>query len=146
MKGIQDILVNAGKYACLALDYSYIAELGKHPEGFNPEVFATKVQLFLDILDALNSGLVDDEFYVKDAKKFLTYLDPSKKWTVTKKDIKSMTELRGKVGCVRFDYQGHSHWVAFADGIVAFDPLADSQCRLHGKPVTARIVEVEDEV
>ena len=144
MLGIQDILLNAGKYACLALDYSYIVELGKHKEGFNPEVFASKVQLFLDILDAQHIGLLDDEFFVKDANQLLKYLDPDKQWTVTKKDIKSMTELKGTFGCVRFDYQGNSHWVVESDGVVVFDPLADSQCRLHGKPTTARIIDVKE--
>ena len=142
MKGIQDILLSAGNYGCLALDYAYIVEACS--KEFNPEVFASKVQLFLDILDAQNNDLLEEDFFVKDAQKYMQYLDPSKQYSVFKKDITSMIDLKGTMGCVRFDYNGHSHWVVYADGQIVFDPLANSQCRLKGKPTTARVVEIKE--
>lgn len=60
--------------------------------------------------------------------------------SVTKKDIKSLDEVR-KQTPVRFDYNGHSHWVVVSDGKIIFNSIENSQCVKHGKPVTARIIE-----
>lgn len=89
----------------------------------------------------MESGAIDETCTVRwaDAIKFLTgrtmksidFADCTKLW-----DIKGRTP-------VRYDYNGRSHWVGVENGVVAFNPLDNSQCVSLGKPVTKRIIHIE---
>ena len=141
-KAIQDKAKAIGEGGCLAFVYANIVESIMN-DGWDPSNFACAMKLFADVFDGMESKLLDEDCFVTDAEKYMHYLDAKHKYKVTKKDISSMKDLRGEIGAVRFDYNGKSHWVGFADGTVVFDSLADSQCRKYGVPTTARIVEIE---
>lgn len=138
---IQDMARVIGSSGCLAFAYANIAETVMN-EGWDPSNYACQLKLFADVFDAMESGLLDEDCFVKDAEKYLHYLDNSHKYKVTKKDITSLSEVANSMGAVRFDHQGKSHWVGFAMGQIVFDSLSDSVCRKYGRPTTARIVEV----
>ena len=42
---------------------------------------------------------------------------------------------------VRYDYNGHSHFVLMKYGLLEYNGLEDSQCFKYGKPTTARVIE-----
>ena len=143
MKAIQDEARIIGENGCLAFVYANIVEQ-IHVDGWDPSTLPCQLKLFADVIDGMLSGHISEgDCYVKDAEKYMHYLDPKHKYRVTKKDIKSMKDLRGEIGAVRFDHNGKSHWVGFADGTVVFDSLTDSVCRKYGLPTTARIVEID---
>lgn len=117
-------------FACLAMTYLWI--LG---------IEADNVPLYLKtISESIDKGLLDEECTVLNAEKYLEAFS-GKKWKVTKKEISSIEEIK-KPTAVRFDYNGHSHWVGVENGKIAFNSLANSVCVSRGKPTTARIVEL----
>lgn len=65
-----------------------------------------------------------------------------RKINVEFKDIKKESDLKQIKGriAVRFDYNGHSHWVGYENGKLAYNSLAYSNCVEKGKPATARII------
>lgn len=135
---IQSLYCKMGESSCLALDYIYYL-CPKKATDFEKDCFLTA-----SLLSVHEAGIIDDDMFVTDAVKLLEYLDPTNKYTVAKKDITSMTELKGTKGTVRFDYNGFSHWVYQEDGIILFDSLDNSKCRKYGKPVSARIITKKD--
>lgn len=143
MLAIQDISKVIGANGCLAFAYANIVEQ-INVEGWDPSNFACQLKLFADVVDGMNAGFIDqDDCTVLDAEKYMHYLDPKHKYSVTKKDIESMKDLRGCYGTVRFTNNALHHWVGFADGTITFDSLTDSKCRKYGRPTSARIVEVK---
>lgn len=138
---IQDIARVIGSKGCLAFVYANIAETVMN-ECWNPETFACQLKLFADVFDGMYYKLLGEDCYVNDAEKYMHYLDNSHKYSVTKKDITSLSEVANSMGAVYFEYNGKGHWVGFAMGQIVFDSLTDSVCRKYGKPTKARIVEV----
>lgn len=117
-------------FSCLAMVYLWV--LG---------IEAENVPLYLkSISNAIDEGLLDDECTVLNAEKFLESFS-GRSFKVLKKDITSIKNIK-KPTAVRFDYNGHSHWVGVENGKIAFNSLANSVCVSRGKPTTARIVEL----
>lgn len=138
---IQDLAKSIGKNGCLAFVYANIVECINN-EGWNPENFACKMKLFADVFDGIESKLLEEDCYVNDAEKYMHYLDNSHKYSVTKKDITSLSEVANSMGAVYFEYNGEGHWVGYAMGQIVFDSVTDSVCRKYGQPTKARIVTV----
>lgn len=62
--------------------------------------------------------------------------------TVEFKTISSLIGLKEKC-CVRYDFNGKSHWVGVEKGKIKFNPLKESVCVKYGKPTSARILYFE---
>lgn len=94
------------------------------------------IELVSDMIDA---GVIEKDCTVhwKEACRFLTGRDLD----VEFKDIKNLFNLKDRTP-VRFDYKGKSHWVGVERGMIAFNPLKDSQCVEKGRPVTARLLKL----
>lgn len=146
---IQTFYENAGKWSCLASCY----------------IYAVIDELFSDVdmdarMNILNTALyasyvfkkgLDDEFTVYDPKtlmeNFASSVGKSIKVNVVKKDIKSALELPLKgYAAVRFDFNGHSHFILFKDQKQYFNSLEFSNCVQNGKITTARLITIERNV
>lgn len=131
---IQSLYEKMGESSCLALDYLYYLcpkDLGD---------FERDCWLTASLLSVHAAKIVDDDMFVTDAERLLNYIS-GKHYDIIKKDITTMTDLKGTKGAVRFDYNGNSHWVYQEDGIILFDSLDNSKCRKYGKVTTARIIK-----
>ena len=91
------------------------------------------------IADELGKSL-DDECTVYWDKFFEKVA--GRKINVEFKDIKKESELKQIKGriAVRYDYNGHSHWVGYENGKLAYNSLESSACVKFGKPTTTRII------
>ena len=130
--GIQDFFKSAGNGACLALCYIRAA-LGKD---------ATP-QMMIDALwKAAERNIVNvkKDCFVEDAIALMKVAKPTKVFSVIKKDVSSITNI--KLGAVRYSYNGYSHWVLVEDGKIVFNSLEDSQCVKYGTPKEARFIIV----
>lgn len=130
--GIQDFFKSAGNGACLALCYIR-ASLGKD---------ATP-QMMIDVLyKAAERNIVNvkKDCFVEDAISLMKVAKPTKVYSVIKKDVSSITNI--KLGAVRYSYNGYSHWVLVEDGKIVFNSLDDSQCIKYGTPKEARFITV----
>lgn len=132
---IQDLYGTMNKYACLALCYAWIVYHDIMISGEALDIFMTK-----QIMGAQSAGYLDEEFTVKDAAEYLHYLCPLEQFEVTKKNINSLSEIK-EATPVRYDYNGHSHWVVVENRKIVWNSLADSQCVRYGKPTTAREIK-----
>jgi hypothetical protein len=58
------------------------------------------------------------------------------------REINKLSDLnRVKGRCaVRFDYNGHSHWVGVENGKIVYNSIKHSNCVEKGKPTKARII------
>lgn len=134
---IQDLMKSLGDNGCLCMDYIFSTLT---PDARKDE-YVSNCAVVAGCLAAHKAGLVDDDFFVKDADKLLKYFT-LRDYKVTKKDIKEFKEIKDVPKCcVRFDKDGKSHWVYVERGVVKFDSLTKSQCRFFGKPASARIIE-----
>ena len=130
--GIQDFFKSAGNGSCLALCYIKAA-LGKD---------ATP-QMMIDALwKAADRNIVNikKDCFVEDAIALMKVANPTKVYSVIKKDISSISGI--KLGAVRYSYNGYSHWVLVEDGKVIFNSLDDSQCIKYGTPKEVRFIAV----
>ena len=140
---IQDKFTSIGKYGCLAMCYIYaVADaLGIKNEMREPFVASM-------VLNALEKNIIDDDCFVKNPIALMqsaaAFYNMHIKANVTKKEINGYTDVsEHKYACVRHDFNGKSHWVLAKDGWRIFDSLEDSQCVKNGKPVSARIIDLE---
>ena len=117
------------KYGCCAFVLLWC--LGIESDDFQ------SIELVSDMIDA---GVIEKDCTVHwvEACKFLT----GRKITVEFKDIKTLSGLKDRTP-VRYDYKGKSHWVGVVRGMLAFNPLENSQCVEKGRPVTARIIKLK---
>lgn len=143
-KNLQSILEDAGKYACLALDYiNAVLDFLQVPEHLR-DSFAISA-----LLGAYKAGeYIEDEFFVKDPVGLMKMLAESLgaeiKCNVEKKDISSYKDLPEKgYAAVRHDHNGYSHWILAKDQFRIYDSLDNSVCVKNGKPATARIITIE---
>lgn len=120
-----------GKNACLAFTYMWCV----HLDCENGE--AIKI-----VSDNMRRGNIEDDCTVK-AEPFLQALT-GKKYTVEKKKIKSLDELKNIERCaVLFSIDGiGGHWVGVEFGKVAFNSKLHSDNLANGKPISARILKV----
>lgn len=130
---IQTFFEKAGNGACLALSYLKAAL---------PD--ATPQMLFDALWTAAENGIVDaeDDMFVKDAVKLMSFANPSKKFTVVKQKISTLQGL--KLAAVKYELNGYGHWVLVEKGEIIFNSLDFSNCVEYGKPVDARVIEIGD--
>ena len=90
--------------------------------------------------DMINAGVIEKDCTVKwaEAVKFLT----GREITVEFKSIKNILSIKDRTP-VRYDYKGIGHWVGVERGMIAFNPLKQSNCVDKGVPVTARIIKLK---
>jgi hypothetical protein len=90
--------------------------------------------------DMINAGVIEKDCTVHwmEAVKFLTGRDI----TVEFKNIKDILSIKDRTP-VRYDYKGQGHWVGVERGMIAFNPLKQSNCVDKGVPVTARIIKLK---
>lgn len=142
---LQDFLKSAGEYSCLAEDYIY-AVLDKF--GLAHEYRDVTLLTTLYTVYSKEIG-VDKEFYVSLPTKLMeetakNIFGKDIKVDVKKATISSFKDLPfDKYACVRFDYNGHSHWVLSYNQQRIFDSMKNSTCVRLGKPVEARIIDIE---
>lgn len=129
---IQDFFKSAGNGACLALCYIR-AVLGKD---------ATPQMMFDVLYKAAERNIVNvkKDCFVEDAIALMKVANTKKVYSVIKKDVSSIAEI--KLGAVRYSYNGYSHWVLVEDGRVSFNSLDDSQCVKYGTPKESRLITV----
>lgn len=139
---VQSLLKSIGDYGCLALCYT-VAVYSANDEYFNPERISCKVKLINDVIRGIEDGILDNECFVTSAVKYLSFLDKNHKYNVVKQNLPDNDYSKLKLAAVRFDYNGHSHWVLVQDGIITFDSLDDSVCRKLGKATTARVITID---
>lgn len=142
---LQDFLKSAGDYSCLAEDYIY-AVLDK----FGLAHDYRDVTLLTTLYTVYSKEIgVDKEFFVNDPVKLMketakAIFDKEIKVNVVKQDITTFKDLPfDKYAAVRFDYNGHSHWVLSYNQQQIFNSMKNSQCVRLGKPVTARVFIIE---
>lgn len=144
-KNLQSIMEDAGKYACLALDYiNAVLDFLQVPEHLR-DGFAVAA-----LIGAYKAGeFVEDEFYVKNPvglmKMVAEQLGAEIECNVTKKEnISSYKDLpETGYATVRHDNNGYSHWILAKDQFRIYDSLDDSVCVKNGKPATARLITIK---
>lgn len=115
----------------LCLFYSYLYCVGIE--------FVNAEDAFEEADKRRRQGILADDGTVLDAEKLLG-ASTGQRMSVTKKDITSIDGIRNRTP-VRYDYNGHSHWVVVENGRIVFNSIENSQCVKYGKPVTARIIK-----
>lgn len=122
-------LETIGKYGCCAFVLLWC--LGIEPDNMEA------IEL---VNDMINAGVIEKDCTVHwvDAVKFLTGRDI----TVEFKNIKDILSIKDRTP-VRYDYKGQGHWVGVERGMIAFNPLKQSNCVDKGVPVTARIIKLK---
>lgn len=101
--------------------------------------FQTAEDAFEEADKRRRQRILADDGTVLDAEKLLGMFT-GQRMSVTKKDISSIDGIRNRTP-VRYDYNGHSHWVVVENGKIVFNSIENSQCVKFGKPVTARIIK-----
>ena len=122
-------LETIGKYGCCA--FVLLLCLGIEPDNMEA------IEL---VNDMINAGVIEKDCTVHwmEAVKFLTGRDI----TVEFKNIKDILSIKDRTP-VRYDYKGQGHWVGVERGMIAFNPLKQSNCVDKGVPVTARIIKLK---
>lgn len=122
-------LETIGKYGCCAFVLLWC--LGIEPDNMEA------IEL---VNDMINAGVIEKNCTVHwvEAVKFLTGRDI----TVEFKNIKDILSIKDRTP-VRYDYKGQGHWVGVERGMIAFNPLKQSNCVDKGVPVTARIIKLK---
>lgn len=122
-------LETIGKYGCCAFVLLWC--LGIEPDNMEA------IEL---VNDMINAGVIEKDCTVHwvEAVKFLTGRDI----TVEFKNIKNILSIKDRTP-VRYDYKGMGHWVGVERGMIAFNPLKQSNCVDKGVPVTARIIKLK---
>ena len=122
-------LATIGKYGCCAFVLLWC--LGIEPDNMEA------IEL---VNDMINAGVIEKDCTVHwvEAVKFLTGRDI----TVEFKNIKDILSIKDRTP-VRYDYKGQGHWVGVEWGMIAFNPLKQSNCVDKGVPVTARIIKLK---
>lgn len=122
-------LETIGKYGCCAFVLLWC--LGIEPDNMEA------IEL---VNDMINAGVIEKDCTVHwaEAVKFLTGRDI----TVEFKNIKEILSIKDRTP-VRYDYKGQGHWVGVERGMIAFNPLKQSNCVDKGVPVTARIIKLK---
>jgi hypothetical protein len=122
-------LETIGKYGCCAFVLLWC--LGIEPDNMEA------IEL---VNDMINAGVIEKDCTVHwvEAVKFLTGRDI----TVEFKNIKDILSIKDRTP-VRYDYKGQGHWVGVERGMIAFNPLKQSNCVDKGVPVTARIIKLK---
>lgn len=122
-------LETIGKYGCCAFVLLWC--LGIEPDDMEA------IEL---VNDMMNAGVIEKDCTVHwaEAVKFLT----GREITIQFKDIKDILSIKDRTP-VRYDYKGLGHWVGVERGMIAFNPLKQSNCVDKGRPVTARIIKLK---
>lgn len=122
-------LETIGKYGCCAFVLLWC--LGIEPDNMEA------IEL---VNDMINAGVIEKDCTVHwaEAVKFLTGRDI----TVEFKNIKDILSIKDRTP-VRYDYKRQGHWVGVERGMIAFNPLKQSNCVDKGVPVTARIIKLK---
>lgn len=119
-----------GKYGCLAMCYLYCV-------GIEPDT-ADYIQI---VSNCMKIGVLDNECTVYNARNYLKHVT-GKNFLVLKESCTDISTVWEPTP-VRYDYNGHSHWVVVENGKIVFNPLEYSNCVTLGKPVTKRTIALE---
>lgn len=122
--------LTVGKYGCLAMCYLYC--LG---------IECDDLQYVRYLYDAQKMGLLDGEFTVLDADRYLSSFS-GKDYKVDKKVCIGIKNII-KPTPVRYDYDGAYHWVVVENGEIVFNPLLNSICVNKGRPSTMRVISLK---
>ena len=141
MRKLQSWFKNAYDYSCLAQCYLYAV-------ADHSEVKLADKQIEMFIMGGLISGYgLEEDFFVADPvhlmkQSWKDYTDEDIYPNVKKLDlVNGLQDLKTvEYAAVRYDYNGHSHFVLMKYGWLAYNGLEDSQCFKYGKPTTARII------
>jgi len=122
-------LKNIRDYSCCALVFMWC--LGIEPDD---------AEAVLTIGRMIDAKAIDKDCTVfwNKACEYLT----GRSCDVEFREITSIRSIKDRTP-VRYDYNGHSHWVGVENGKVEFNTLAHSVCVAKGKPVTARIIKIK---
>ena len=99
------------------------------------------VDAILILDDLIHKKAIKDDCTVKwaDAIRSLTGREME---SIDFVDIRSIRSIHDRTP-VRFDFNGHSHWVGVENGKVAFNPLIYSNCVSYGEPKTKRVFKIK---
>lgn len=99
------------------------------------------IDAILIVDDLMQKKALKDDCTVKwaDAIRSLTGREMESIDFVDIRNIRSIHERTP----VRFDFNGHSHWVGVENGKVAFNPLVFSNCVKFGEPKTKRVFKIK---
>ena len=127
----QTVIKNFNDNTCLFICYLYCM-------GLEPDTLADWMDHYKT---ALQKKCIDEEGFVLDAEKLLLYLT-GKKWSVTKKEINTIKDIKERTP-VFYSIDGKSgHFVVVEDGEIVFNPLEVSNNVKKGKPISARIIKL----
>lgn len=135
---LQTILQNAADKFCLAITYLYLA---LHHDADETELSMLEPAVASMLVMAANDEeVLEEDGFVKDAEK-LIFRSTGKKVSVTKKDITSVKDIpENTYAAVKFEYNGHAHWVGFLGPKFLYNSLDFSNCFSYGKPTSARLL------
>lgn len=142
MKKLQSWFQQAYDFSCLAQCYLYaVADHSK--------VKLNERQVELYMTGGLLAGYgLKEEFFVEDPvhlmkQSWKDYSGEDIYPNVKKLDLPNgLQDLKTvEYAAVRYDYNGHSHFVLMKYGLLEYNGLEDSQCFKYGKPTTARVIE-----
>ncbi len=142
MKHLQSWMKNAYDYSCLAQCYLYAVV-------DHSKVKLNERQAELYITGGLLAGYgLGKDFFVQDPvhlmkQSWKDYSGEDIYPNVKKLDlVNGLQDLKTiEYAAVRYDYNGHSHFVLMKYGLLEYNGLEDSVCFKYGKPTTARIIE-----
>lgn len=119
-----------GKYSCLAMCYLYCVGLD-----------VDTVDYIQTVSNCMKMGVLDNECTVYNARNYLKHVT-GKNYLVLKEPCTDISTVMEPTP-VRFDYDGHSHWVVVENGKIVFNPLEYSRCVVFGRPVTKRTITLD---
>ena len=118
-----------GKWGCLAMCYIYC--MGIEDEG----------EMLRLISKAMDKGILDGECTVLNAGALLEFVS-GKKYSVIKKPITTIKNIKSATP-VRFKTDdGCGHWVVVRNGQIVFNSLLNSVQVSKGKPVDSRPISL----
>lgn len=135
MEKIQSIIENIGKNCCLIHCYIYCA-------GIAPD---TK-EYFRITYDAIKAGVevsgIENDCFVANPRLFLQWLT-GKRYNIYKKVIGTISQIKAPTP-VRYMAEGYTpHFVVVENGEIVFDGLENSKSVKLGRPIDARIIELD---
>ncbi|MBQ5998033.1 MAG: DUF261 family protein [Treponema sp.] len=127
----QTVIQEFNNNTCLFMCYIYCC-------GLLPDTLEGWLDYYIR---ALKAKCIGDDGFILDAEKLIFCLS-GRKVSVTKKEIKSLSEIK-EMAPVLFSINGKDgHFVVVENGQIVFNPLEVSQNVNKGKPISARIIRM----
>lgn len=131
IKHPQSAIQKFNNNTCLFMCYVYCV-------GLIPDTLSSWMDYYKT---ALEKKVISEEGFILDAEKLIFCLS-GRKVSVTKKEIKSLSEIK-EMAPVLFSINGKDgHFVVVENGKIVFNPLEVSQNVNKGKPISARIIRL----